>query len=217
MNKVLILGILCSFLLLAACVQKEVTSQQSIQDIIGKQSSSVQDIIGKQPSINGNNSVTPVKNGTVPAINQTKPVANLTPVVSNEKPNLYKKCKYSAIVYGGCKWTDNTKSVFRLTIQSAAKKSIPAIWLFITGESGAVKAEKRTEQILSGATRTYTINYDDLVKEIGVVKRVEVWPVEVMNGTEYTCENQRVYTIPNAYCKSNEAINADNITGMAVI
>ena len=96
MNKVLILGILCSFLILAACVQKEATSQQSIQDIIGK-----------QPAVN----VTKVENQTKPET-QAKPPVNITNFVTNETPNLYKKCRYSAILYGGCKWTDEKKIAF---------------------------------------------------------------------------------------------------------
>ena len=46
----------------------------------------------------------------------------------------------------------------------------------------------------------------------GKVTRLEMYPIEEINGTEYACQNQRAYTIPESYCKAAEAINVDNIT-----
>ncbi|HME87403.1 MAG TPA: hypothetical protein VKE88_03255, partial [Candidatus Nanoarchaeia archaeon] len=79
------------------------------------------------------------------------------------------------------------------------------------GDSGGMIYIKRPEDLASKSTRTYNLNYEDLVKEVGVVKRLEVYPIEVINGTEYACENQKVYTIPETYCKKSEPtrINAD--------
>lgn len=189
MNRTFILITLFSLLVLAACVKKEATSQQSIQDIMGKSPETAPAPATQTPVI--------TKNET---INQTAPEEKL----GGEAPIVNKKCRDSAIVYGGCKWTDAQHTQFGVLIQSSAKKLIPGVWFFITGETGVVKTMKNDGELIAGGSRTYTLNNADLVKELGTLKRVEIYPIEVVNNTQYACENQRVYTIPEAYCHPSE-------------
>ncbi len=191
------LVLMCFLLFLAACVQKPV-SNQSIQELVSK-TPDIEDVIKQPVAEEKNETVEEVK-----PVNETKLEEKVE--ITDETPILNKKCRNSAIIYDSCKWTDQTKSTFTLRIASASKQEIPGVWFFITGESGAIKTVKRTEDILSKGTRTYTIDYTALVKEIGVVKRFEVLPIEEVNGTGYACENQRVYTIPKTYCKPSEPV-----------
>ncbi len=200
MKSITLIVLFCSLLVFTACMKQETPeSQQSIQDIVSGQQAGITNKTVEVPKVD-----TTVKtNGTKVNITKEEVVA---PVIDpNEVPLLNKKCRNSAIIYGGCKWTSEEKISFDLKIGSASYDTITGVWMFITGDSGNIKKIKRTEDITSGGIRTYNINYQDLVKEVGIVKRLEVLPIEVVNGTEYTCENQRVYTIPGTYCKNAEA------------
>lgn len=197
MNKVLLGFILCS-IFLAACVKNQAESQQSIQDIVSQAKEYGEVAKENKTEINQT------------SLNQTKINQTKAEPVKNETMQINRKCRYSAILYGGCKWTTKDQTAFTLKIQSSAKKSIPGVWYRITGDSGAIKLEKKEGDILGGGTRTYTIDYAALVKEIGIVKKFDILPIEVSNGTEYACENQRVYTIPSAYCKPSEPTRINN-------
>ena len=120
-----------------------------------------------------------------------------------------KKCRYSAIANSGCRWNDDEKTSFNIKIISAAKETIPGVWFFITGESGAIKTVKRPGIILSEGTRSYNVDYTELTDELGRVKKFEIYPIEVVDEVEYACENQRVYTIPETYCKANGPVSID--------
>ena len=100
---------------------------------------------------------------------------------------------------------------------NGGKKTIPGIWFVYTGALGDVKTVRRNEEILSGGIRSYNIDYAKLAGEIGVVKKMEIYPIENINGS-FACQNMRVYTIPEEYCKPAEAtrVNEDgsvNSTG----
>ena len=190
--KALIFGILVfSLLTLAACSQTPVESQQSIQDILAKTGS--------------------YNTTQVPKIEQ-KPLANLTENKTKEevKPPemiMNRKCRNSAIMYGGCKWTDNTQTKFTVKIQSSSKLSIYGVWFVITGESGGIKKTYDDGEILSKGTKTYTIDYTGLVKELGEIKKVELFPTEMINETNYACLNQQAPPfIPKTHCKPAEAV-----------
>ena len=124
-----------------------------------------------------------------------------------ETPVIHKKCRNAAILYGGCKWNDPEHSSFDLKIGSGSKDIITGTWMYITGESGGTKVVKRTEDIISKATRTYILDYDALVEELGVITRIEILPIEIIDGVEYACLNQRIYTIPATYCKNDVPID----------
>ena len=180
-----------SLLLLAACGQKDASTEQSIQDIVGKQ---------KQPFTTNATVTEPIEKNETAAVKE-----NIT------------ECRYSTILYGGCKWTDNLETNFILKIMNGGKKTIPGIWFVYTGALGDVKTVRRNEEILSGGIRSYNIDYAKLAGEIGVVKKMEIYPIENINGS-FACQNMRVYTIPEEYCKPAEAtrINEDgsvNSTG----
>ena len=193
--KALPIFAICSLLLLAACVQQPAQPNQSVQEIVSQ-----------TPDFE--------ENEAVPEVNETPRVINATvapkPIdITDETPYIYKKCRFSAILSNGCKWTDKTETEFNLKILSSAKVTIPGVWFFITGESGN-KTVKREESILSGGSRTFRIDYSALVGEIGKVTRFEVLPIEIINDTvEVACLNQHVYTIPETYCVPSEPVKVD--------
>ncbi len=194
MKTAFIMALIVIAFIATACVQKDIESEQSIQKIVSQ-----------TPDLNKPKEEVQKTNTTI--------VSNITaPEPESETLLISKTCRYSTIVYGGCKWNDNTKTSFNLKIGSAAKVEIPALWLLYTGESGGTKNVKRTEHLVPGGIRTYAINYEDLVKEIGRVTYLEILPVENINGVDYACKNQHVYTIPEEYCKPSSAINVDNMT-----
>ena len=197
MKALFLLLIVCVTMI--ACTQQEAESQQSIQDIVGKQSDYVENttIDKSQVPVTANITVSQTKTEIVETI-----------------PLIHKKCRYSTIVNAGCKWNEGNKTNFIMKVKSYSKLTIPGVWFIITGESGGIKYEKRDDEIMSGGGRSYSINYTKLVKEIGKVKKFEILPIEVMNQTEYACLNQEVYTIPEQYCKRYEPINVDGVTGM---
>ena len=213
MKKTIFIVFIWSLLFLAACAQqKEVESKQSVQDIVS-QTPDYEDVAKEvkpveQPKV--------VQNTTV-AINKT--VTNATEITfqTDDKPIINKKCRNSAILYGGCKWTDDAHTNFNLKIKSASKSTITGTWIIVKGDSGGIIYMKRPEDILSEAIRTYSINEDDLEKQVGKILRIEVLPIEIMNSTEYGCENQKIYTVPDTYCKVNEPtrINADGSINMS--
>ncbi|HIH39333.1 TPA: hypothetical protein HA219_01255 [Candidatus Woesearchaeota archaeon] len=198
-----------SLLLLAACGQKDASTEQSIQDIVGKQ---------KQPFTTNATVTEPIEKNETAAVKENITEEEEEPVeVVGETPEFNKKCRYSTILYGGCKWTDNLETNFILKIMNGGKKTIPGIWFVYTGALGDVKTVRRNEEILSGGIRSYNIDYAKLAGEIGVVKKMEIYPIENINGS-FACQNMRVYTIPEEYCKPAEAtrINEDgsvNSTG----
>jgi len=201
MNNFTLVVLFCSLLLVVSCIKQEksIESEQSIQDIMADTpdfEDVAKDLIKTAPS---------EKNKTQNTTNVTaKQAANYSVEykTNNETtPTIERKCRNSAILYGGCKWNEAAHKTFNIKIQSSSKQKIPGVWMIITGESGGIIYTKRTEDLLSGALRTYVLNYEDMKKEVGVVKRIEILPIENINGTEYACLNQRVYTIPEAYCK----------------
>jgi hypothetical protein len=194
MRKYTFEALLCLLFVLAACMQQEITSEQTIQDIVSD-----------TPDV-GTANITKAENKTMTQ-NQTQKINQTKVEVAPGQPlRINKKCRNSAILYDGCKWRDPTQSDFELRIISASKDTIPGTWFIITGESGNIKNVKKAGDILSKGRKLYDVDYAALVKEIGRVTRFEVYPIEVINGTEYACENQRVYTIPETYCKPSEPI-----------
>lgn len=195
--KILPILVLCSLVLLAACVKQSESNQ------------SIQDIVSQTPDFEENETQVPQ---TQP--NQTAPrVINATKAPSvdiiDEIPNIYRKCRYSVILYGGCKWTDGKNTSFTLSLLSASKRTIPGFWFFITGESGN-KTVKRAESVLSGGRKTFTIDYEALVKEIGKVTRFGVLPIEIINDTEFACFNQQSAPfIPETHCKPSEPVKVN--------
>lgn len=190
MNKVLLGLFFCSLFLLAGCVQKQAASEQSIQDIVS-QAKDYGDIAKEQPK---EENITVINQTTINETKEEEPKISETFVIN-------KKCRYSAILYDGCKWKDKEETNFDLKILSSGKNPIPGVWFIITGESGGVKQVRKEGEILVGGTKVYNIDYTALVKELGVVKKFEVYPIQVTDNQEEACENQRVYTIPKAYCK----------------
>lgn len=201
-STVLVLTIL-SLIVLASCAKQEVTSQQSIQDIIGNSNTNVANKTpvkvadSIKPNLTNVSTSTPI-NSSVPI----NPIIETAPIVS-------KKCRDSTIVYGGCKWKTSANTTFNLNIGSASRITIHGVWFAISGESGATKYVKHPEDILAGGIRVYPVDYPPLVKEIGRVTRLEVLPIETLNGTEVACFNMHVYTIPDTYCKPAEAAKID--------
>ncbi|MEK6886314.1 MAG: hypothetical protein AABW88_00630 [Nanoarchaeota archaeon] len=199
MNRIVFAIFVCSLFLLAACGQKNASTEQSIQDIVSKQKA-----FNTTPSVTKS-----VETKTEPKKNATKEVVEEEPVeVIGEIPAFNKKCRYSTILYGGCKWTDDLNTNFILKIMNGGKRTIPGLWFIYTGNNGTTKMVRRNEEILSGGIRSFNIDYSKLVKDIGVVKKMEIYPIEVSNGT-YACENMRVYTIPESYCKLASAIRVN--------
>lgn len=111
------------------------------------------------------------------------------------------KCKYSVMLYSGCKWEDDTKTNFILKIQSVGSKTIPGLWFVYTGDGEKVKYVKINDEIPSGSTKSFNIDYSTLVNELGVIKQMVIYSIEEMDGISYACINQRIYTIPEQYCK----------------
>ena len=186
MRKI-ILG-LFAFLLLVACTPQD--TEQSIQDIVSN-TPDFEEVVEEE-----------VAEEVVEENNQTEEIE------LEEEAIIGKKCRYSAIVYDGCKWSGDEQTEFNIKIVSGSKQSIPGVWFFVTGESG-IKTIKMPGEILSEGTRSYKVDYASLVDEIGKVMKFEVYPIEVIDEVEYACQNQRVYTIPETYCKANGPVNAD--------
>ncbi len=201
-GTILVLLLLASSVLLTAC-GKQAESEQSIQDIIGEQKSFTTNATVTTPAEK-------VKNATTEA-KENKTIAEEEPVeVVGETPVFNRKCRYSTILYGGCKWTDNLETNFILKIQNAGKKTISGVWFIYTGNNETTKTVRRNEEILSGGIRSFNIDYASLVKELGAVKKMDAYPIENINGS-FACQNMRVYTIPESYCKSADPtrINED--------
>ncbi len=121
-------------------------------------------------------------------------------IEKQEHPETYNSCRNSAILYGGCRWNDLNKEKFELEIMSASHLIIPSIWFVIKGEN-KTKYIERTEDLVPEATRIYNISYIELKNELGSVVKFDVLPVEIINGTEYMCYNQRTSFIPTSHCK----------------
>ncbi len=197
MRRIITISVLLSLILLAACVQTG--SQQSIQDIVSNTKNLNQAPNQTKVNVTKNNSITL-------AVNASEPVE-----LTNETPSFYKKCRYSTILFSGCKWTTKDQTVFTLKILSASKTTIPGTWFIISGESGGKLTIKRTEDILAGGARTYTIDYTKLTSEIGRVTRFEVFPIEVINDTEYACLNMEAPPfIPDTHCKPSEPVRLND-------
>lgn len=201
MKKACFVVLILSLIFLMGCTQNaSIGSEQKIEE------KSIQDIIGGIKDYNDFANQTK-KAEEQSIVNQTQEESTTTEIEQkttesvDEEMRINVKCKNSAIVNGGCKWVDQEHTTFDLKIGTISKNDIPGAWFSITGESGGVKEIKRTEDILSNSIRTYTIDYSKLVKELGEIKKFEILPIEIINGTEYACYNQRVYTIPGAYCK----------------
>jgi hypothetical protein len=184
-------------LLITACAKEEFEGEQSIQELVSE-TSDFKDIA---VNASATNQTAQKSEGiaTIPAITSATEIRNETPIVN-------KKCANSAILYDGCKWTDQTETKFDLKIISASKRTIPGLWFFITGESGGTIYIKKPGDILAGGRKSYPVDYEKLVAEIGRVTKFEILPIEVSNGTAYACLNQHVYTIPDTYCKPSEPI-----------
>lgn len=211
MKNVTLIVLFCSLLLVVSCMQKEadIESEQSIQDLIADTPDfdNMAKPVVNESVVKQNTTVTAPKNETVQeAKNVTVDYAESTETV----PTIERKCRNSAILYGGCKWNEADQKTFNIKIQSSSKQKIPGVWMVITGESGGIVYVKRTEDIASLALRTYVLNYEDMKKEVGKVKRLEILPIENINGTEFACLNQRVYTIPEVYCKPSEILRLND-------
>jgi hypothetical protein len=197
--KNVVLGMIGLMLLIfiAGCTKSGLGSNQSVIDIV----SETPDYEEQQE--------TAVETNVSEAVSEE--------AASDEVPMIYTKCRYSTILYGGCKWDDESETTFSLKVQNAGKRDIPGTWLYYYGDSGNVKTVKRPEEILSGGIKTYNLNYKDLVAELGEITRIEILPIEDINGTEYACYNMHIYTIPSAYCKPAEPTNVDEyVTGRVV-
>ncbi|MFC1727934.1 hypothetical protein ACFLZ7_00530 [Nanoarchaeota archaeon] len=115
-------------------------------------------------------------------------------------PELYKKCRYSAIAYGGCYWLNKEKASFELTIGSGAPGTLSGLWFRIHGVN-ETRYIKKTDSLLKGTARSYILIYADLVKELGYVSKFEVLPIEEVDGREVACENQRASFVPVNNCR----------------
>ncbi|MBN2421033.1 hypothetical protein JXB27_02020 [Candidatus Woesearchaeota archaeon] len=212
MKDVTLVILFCSLLLLVSCMQKdsEIEGEQSIQDIIAKTpdfENIAKPLVDESAAETAN---LPAENETEQD-NETAGESALDSTKIEETiPTIERKCRNSAILYGGCKWNEAEHQTFNIKIKSSSKETIPGVWMIITGESGGVLYVKRTENIASLTLRTYVLNYEDMKKEVGEIKRIEILPIEDINGTEFACLNQRVYTIPEAYCKPHEAIRLND-------
>ena len=149
------------------------------------------------------NVTAPIQNATQPSQNVTPSVQTTTETkIESELPEMGYKCRYSAIIYGGCVWQDKGKTSLKLTIASAARQLIPGIWFMIEGENGT-KNEEHKEDLIEGGTREYIVKYGEIVSDIGKIVKFDVIPTEISNETkkEVLCYNQRTAFIPENHCK----------------
>jgi hypothetical protein len=186
----------------------EISSEQSVQEIVSE-THNYEEVTNKTTAEEPKTTINNTQQTNI--TQQTNKTTNIEqkeiPIIASDMPLINKKCRNSTILYGGCKWNDDNQTTFDLKIKNDGRTDIPGAWMIITGESGGVRNIKRTEMITIGAIRTYNIDYVSLVKEIGKVTRLEFYPVEVINNTEYACLNMRVYTIPETYCKLSKPIS----------
>jgi hypothetical protein len=208
MKNVFLALLACSIFLFACQPQDEINSQQSIQEIVSEDTD-IQEETTTEVPVETTEEIQEV-NETAEEVQPQGQAQVQETTITNEKPILNKRCRDSTILYGGCKWNDAEETTFDLKIQNAGKYTITGTWIIVTGESGGQIVMKRPEDILPVAIRTYNLNYEDLVEEVGKVKRLEVYPIETINSTEYACENMRVYTIPEAYCKPSAPMHLND-------
>ena len=131
----------------------------------------------------------------------------VTEVAEPETPEIYSKCRYSVIAYGGCFWLNNEQSSFELTISSGAADTIDGLWFIINGMD-ETKYVKNTEDLVTKSSRSYIFIYNDLVDEIGYVKKFEVLPIETIEDREVACFNQRIAFVPENNCKLPPSANS---------
>ncbi len=208
MRKGLLLLMLFMLFFVAACAQKELTIQsaQSVQNLVSNQAN--YQTVANTTNVQSNTTINS-SNNTITTNETALSQENIT---ASDAPVFNRRCINSSLSTISCKWDDSAETTFDLTVESGTYAKIPGLWLVATGESGGIQNIKRPEDIMPGGVRTYTVNYNDIVSQIGEVKTLEVYPIEIQNQTEYACLNMRLYTIPKLRCVPNQPINVDNIT-----